>query len=69
MSDENKLNDDDRNDRKNGDFRSRPSPWVIWIAIIGFIVLLITFREHADTKVKTLTYNQFVTAVESNLVM
>lgn len=69
MSDENKFSDDGKNDRKNGEFRSRPSPWVIWIAIIGFIVLLITFRERVDTKVKTLTYTQFVTAVDANQIV
>ena len=67
MSDENKSNDDGRDDRKNGDFKSRPSPWVIWIVIIGLITALVSFQR-VDTKVETLTYTKFVNAVDAGLI-
>ncbi len=48
MSDENRINDDDKNPRKGAEFRVPPRTWIVWIAIFGGIILLMLFRERMD---------------------
>jgi cell division protease FtsH len=67
MSDDNRLNDDDKNPRK-GEFRVPPRTWIVWIAIFGGIILLMLFREKMDSQGEILTQYRFQQLVESNLI-
>ena len=68
MSDDNKSRDDDRNGKKNGDFKVPPRTYIIWIAILGAIPLLMLFRNNASSPGDILTQSQFFQKVDSNLV-
>ena len=64
MADDNKrYNDDDKNPRRNGEFRVPPRTWIVWIAIFGGIILLMLF-----TVITGLVYPAVVTAI-AQLVM
>jgi cell division protease FtsH len=45
MSDENKFNNDDKDSRKNGEFRVPPKTWIVWIVIFGGILALFLFNK------------------------
>jgi len=63
MADENDKN------KKGGDFRVPPRTWIVWIAIIGGLVSLITLKEKIDSTGETLTQYNFFQKVDSNLVV
>src|SRR5512141_1366165 len=67
MSDDNRLNDDDKNPRK-GEFRVPPRTWIVWIAIFGGIILLMLFKDRMESQGETLTQFRFQQLVESNLI-
>ena len=67
MSDDKKPNDNDKNDRDD-DFRSSARPWLVWLAILGFIPLLIMFRDRAEVKSPKLGYPKFIELVDKDLV-
>jgi cell division protease FtsH len=68
MADDNRYNNDDKN-KKGGDFRVPPRTWIVWIAIIGGLVSLITLKEKIDSPGQPLTQYQFFQKVDSNLVV
>jgi cell division protease FtsH len=69
MSEENnRHNDEEKNNRKGGEFRVPPRTWVVWIAIFGGIVLLMLFKDRMEPQGETLTQFQFQQLVESNLI-
>jgi cell division protease FtsH len=69
MSDDNKFNDDDRNSRKGGDFKSLPPrTWVVWIAILGGIILLMVFKDRMDPPGDVINQYRFQQLVESNMI-
>ena len=68
MSDENRINDDDKNPRKGAEFRVPPRTWIVWIAIFGGIILLMLFRERMDGQGEVLSQYRFQQLVESNLI-
>ena len=53
---------------KGGDFKISPRTWVVWMVIIGVIMTLMMFRERPETRIHTLSYNDFITKVESNQI-
>jgi cell division protease FtsH len=68
MSDNQRSPDNGKNDQ-NDDFKSGVRPWVIWLAIVGFIVVLITFRNQTmEVKAKVLTYPEFIQMVDDKLI-
>ncbi|MGN6554215.1 MAG: ATP-dependent zinc metalloprotease FtsH, partial [Verrucomicrobiota bacterium] len=69
MADENKLNDDDKNPKKGGEFRVPPRTWIVWIAIIGSIMMLVLFRNKMDAPGKILTQHEFMAKVDANLIV
>jgi cell division protease FtsH len=68
MSDENKLNDDEKSPKKGGEFRVPPRTWIVWIAIFGGIIMLMLFRDKMDTQGEILTQYRFQQLVESNQI-
>jgi cell division protease FtsH len=67
MADKDNRPDPDQ-DEKRGEFKARPNQLLIWVAIIAFITLLITFRERADTRIHTFKHVEFVQAVEEDRI-
>ena len=57
MSDENRINGDDR--RKNPEFRVPPKTWVVWTAIVAGIVMLILFNHRMTSQPSFLIPSEF----------
>ncbi len=66
MSDENKINNDDKG--KNGEFRVPPKTWIVWIVIIGGILALVLFKNNMAPQVDTIKPSAFLSMVDSNLI-
>ncbi len=68
MSDKRPNQDDERNGRKNGEFRVPPRSYIIWIAILGAIPLLLVFKGPSASPIRLLNQIEFQQLVDSNLV-
>jgi cell division protease FtsH len=68
MSDDNKYTEEDKNGRKNGEFRVPPRTWVVWIAIFGGIILLMLLRDQMATPSEALSQYKFQQVADSNLI-
>jgi cell division protease FtsH len=64
MSDDNRLNDDDKNSRK-GEFRVPPRTWIVWIAILGGFIALMMFHDRLETQGESLTQFEFFKKVDA----
>ncbi len=67
MSDENR-NEDNKNGKKNGEFKVPPRTYILWIAILAAIPLLMVFRNNATTQGEVLSQTQFIQKFESNQI-
>ena len=67
MSDSNRNPDNGKNDQGD-DFKSGVRPWLVWLAILGFIPLLIMLRNQTEIKAKVLKYQEFIKKVDDNLI-
>ena len=56
------------NDNRGDDSRGSLRPWIVWIAILGFIPILIMFRDKAENGAKMMKYPEFVQLVEKDLI-
>ena len=65
MANENKSGDGG----KNNDFRASVRPWIIWLAILGFVPILIMLRDRAEPRRVTLSYTDFIKAVDEDRVV
>ena len=68
MADDNKNQDNDKNAKKNGEFRLQPRTWLVWVIIIGGIVLLVTMKDRLDVPRPPLSQYEFFQKVDSNLI-
>src|SRR3954469_19045119 len=68
MSDENKINNDDKGPGKNGEFRVPPKTWIVWIVIIGGILALVLFKNQMTPPVNGITPAEFLSKVDNNLI-
>lgn len=55
---EDNRNNQNRNDRRGGDFRVPPRAWILWIVIIGTIPMLFFFRDRVQQNVDTWNYKE-----------
>ena len=62
------LQKPDGNDNRGEEPRSSLRPWIVWIAILGFIPLLIMFRDNSDRRAEKLTYPKFIEIVDADLI-
>ena len=67
MSDESKHTDN-KNGKRNGDFKVPPRTYLLWIAIVLAIPLLMIFRNNSGSQAEVLNQIQFIEKVESNLI-
>jgi cell division protease FtsH len=68
MSDDHKINDDEKTPKKGGEFRVPPRTWIVWIAIFGVIIVLMLFRDKMESQGKVLKPQEFMTKVDSNWI-
>ena len=68
MSDQNKINNDDREPGKNGEFRVPPKTWIVWIVIIGGILALVLFKNGMAPQVASISPSDFLSKVDSNQI-
>ena len=70
MSDDNRYNssNDDKNQKKGGEFRVPPRTYMVWIVILGGIIALMMLRQKMDQPGDTLTQYRFQLLVDSNQI-
>src|SRR3954468_13238183 len=68
MSDENKINSDDKGPGKSGEFRVPPKTWIVWIVIIGCVLALVLFHNQMTPPVNAMTPADFLAKVEDKSV-
>jgi cell division protease FtsH len=68
LAENNNMADNDRKEKRNGDFRVPPRAWILWIAILGSIPLLMLMKERTTAKSDDLEQFEFTRKVQSNLV-
>jgi cell division protease FtsH len=70
MSDQNRLSEPDRNDKRNGDTRLPPRMYLIWIGIIAAFSLLFLWKGGNDSQVDKFTsYLQLADKLSNNLIV
>lgn len=62
------LQKPDGNDNRGDQPRSPLRPWIVWIVILGFIPLLIMFRDGTDRRAEKLTYPDFIEIVDAGMI-
>src|SRR5687768_853810 len=67
MSDESKQNDN-KNGKRQGEFKVPPRTYLLWIAIVLAIPLLMIFRNNSGSQAEVLNQNDYTQKVESNLI-
>jgi len=68
MADDNRLNDDDKNSRKSGEFRVPPRTWIVWIAIFGGMISLLLLKEKLGPQSELLSQYAFFQKVDAGLI-
>jgi cell division protease FtsH len=68
MSDENKINNDDKGPGKNGEFRVPPKTWIVWIVIIGGILALVLFKNNLTPPPDGVRPQQFLANVDAGMI-
>jgi len=56
MPDQNRSNEPDKGDKRNGDLRIPPRTMMMWIGIIALFVVLMMLRTNADSRTEELLY-------------
>src|SRR5215469_2459207 len=68
MSDDTKFSNDDKESRKNGEFRVPPKTWIVWIIIIGGILALVLFNKHMTEPSTPIQPSDFLAKVDAGLI-
>src|SRR5579864_7001692 len=68
MSDDTKFSNDDKDSRKNGEFRVPPKTWIVWIIIIGGILALVLFNKHMTEPSAAIQPSDFLAKVDAGLI-
>ena len=63
MAEQKKSRDNDKSSRRPPEFRMPPRTWVVWIAILGFTVVLLTLKNRVAHEVKPLSHHAFLQLV------
>jgi len=67
MSDENR--NDDKNSKKNGEFKFSLRGYILWTAMLGAVLVLMFFRANGTAPGDTLDQSAFMQKVQSNLIV
>jgi len=68
MSDDNKINNDDKDSRKSGEFRVPPKTWIVWIVIIGGILALVLFRDRMNVPPDAIKPQEFLAKLDAGQI-
>ena len=68
MSDDTKFSNDDKESRKNGEFRVPPKTWIVWIIIIGGILALVLFNKHMAEPSTAIQPSDFLAKLDAGLI-
>jgi cell division protease FtsH len=68
MADDKRKNSDDKNGKKGGDLRVPPRTWLVWIAILGGIIALMSLKGKLESQGEVLSQYEFFQKVNSNLI-
>ena len=71
MADDNRLNsnNDDKNQKKSGEFRVPPRTYVVWIVILGGIIALMMLKQKMPGTGENLPPHRFLMLMESNQIV
>ena len=70
MSDQNRYNEPERNDKRGGDMRLPPRTFLIWIAIIAAFMVLFLLKNTTQPQVEEMTtYPQLEDKLTNNLIV
>lgn len=67
MSDDNK--NELRNEKRNSDGKMPPRGWILLIAALGLIPLMMLLRDHAESRQKPITHQEFVGYVKNGQII
>jgi len=68
MSDENKINNDDKGGKNGGDFRVPPKTWIVWIVVIGCILGLLLFHNNMNPPPNAISPQEFLAKVDAGTI-
>ena len=60
--------DDERDDKKAGEFKVPSRTLIVWICILGIITALMMLQKRTDTKIEKLTYRELSEKVDKDLI-
>jgi len=61
------MAEENKKDKKGGEFRVPPRTWILWIAILGAIPLLVLFKDPREHQV-TLSQKEFLDLFQANAI-
>ena len=69
MADDKKPSDDDKNEKRGGDFKIHSRTLAVWIALFGVLALLVMVKEKSSTAPEKLNVKELISKVDSNLIV
>ncbi len=69
MADDKKPSDDDKNEKRSGDFKIHSRTLAVWIALFGVLALLLMVKEKNSAGPEKLSLRELTSKVESNLIV
>jgi len=68
MADDKKMNNGDKEPKKEAEFRVPPRTWIVWIVILGGIVALMMVKDKVGTPENTISQHLFYEKMQSNQI-
>jgi len=69
MADDKKMNNGDKEPKKETEFRVPPRTWIVWIVILGGIVALMMVKDKVGTPENTISQHLFYEKMQSNQIV
>ncbi len=69
MADDKKPSDDDKNEKRGGDFKIHSRTLAVWIALFGVLALLVMVKEKSSSAPEKLNVKELISKVDSNLIV
>ena len=69
MADDKKPSDEDKNEKRGGDFKIQSRTLAVWIALFGVLALLVMVKEKSSSAPEKLNVKELISKVDSNLIV
>ena len=69
MADDKKPSDEDKNEKRGGDFKIHSRTLAVWIALFGVLALLVMVKEKSSSAPEKLNVKELISKVDSNLIV